>query len=290
MNTGSFPAYATYDQTTLDAQYNPRAAVPDHAAIFARHARMSEEARRHFSCRLDVAYGSSDAERLDIFPAQQSGAPVVVYFHGGFWRSRDKADFSFLSRAFVPLGATLVLANYALCPAVNMDTLVGQCLKAIAWIQRHCTDFGGNSDRVFVAGHSAGAHIATMALIADAEGNGPMPKGFLKGGTAISGLFDLEPVRRTHVNGDLRLTHEQAERNSPLRQLPIRSAPLVIAVGQLETDEFRRQSEEFGHAWRERGLPGELLEVSDQHHYTILDVLLDPTSQLTLAIRQQLGI
>lgn len=286
----SFQAYNTYDQATLDAQYNPRASVPDHVAIFERHAQMSEKARYHFPCRLDVAYGPSDAERLDIFPSEIKGAPVLIYFHGGFWRSRDKADFSFLSRAFVPLGATLVLVNYALCPAVSMDTLIGQCFKAIAWTQRHCTEFGGDSERVFVAGHSAGAHIATMALIADAEGSGPMPKGYLKGGTAISGLFELEPVRRSYVNSDLRLTPEQVERNSPWRHLPNRSAPLVVTVGQLETAEFRRQSLEFGEAWTERGLPGETFEVPHHHHYTILDVLLDPTSRLMNAMRQQIGI
>lgn len=290
MQPTSLAAYVTYDQTTLDAQYNPRAAVPDHRGIFERQARMSAEVREQFGCRLDLSYGPSDAERLDVFLAQEKDAPVLIYFHGGYWRSRDKSDFSFLARAVVPFGAHLVMVNYALCPAVDMDTLVSQCMDAIAWTRRQCGDFGANPDRVFVAGHSAGAHIAVMALIADGQEKSRWPTGFLKGGTAISGLFDLEPVRRCYVNEDLRLTPEQVERNSPLRHLPDRAPPLIVAFGQNETDEFRRQSIEFGNAWRERGLPVEIFEEPDQNHYTILDVLLDPASSLARSIRQQLGL
>jgi len=288
MTTPRFPAYESYDQAALDATYNPRAVVADHATFFQRHARLSEAARRDLPCRLDLAYGPTPAERVDVFPGA-AGGPILVYFHGGYWRSRDKADFSFVAQAWAPLGVTVVMANYALCPAVDMDTLIAQCRAAMGWTRTHARDLGGDGDRIFVAGHSAGAHIAVMMLLADQAGTiAPAP--FLRGGTAISGLYDLEPVRRSYVNADLRLTPEQALRNSPIRHLPRQAPPLILTAGDVETAEFRRQSLDFAAAWQAAGLACESFEIPRHHHYSILDDFTDPQSGLVRSMREQIGV
>ncbi|MFQ5983620.1 MAG: alpha/beta hydrolase, partial [Woeseiaceae bacterium] len=157
-----------YDRTALDAQYNARAAVPEHVEIVERWQRDGAVVRSEFAAHLDIAYGPSDAEKLDVFPARGPGpAPVQVFFHGGYWMSRNKSNFSFLARTFVPAGAVFVSVNYALLPTVDMDELVRQCRVAVAWTHDNIAAHGGDPDRIFVSGHSAGGHIVAMLMATD---------------------------------------------------------------------------------------------------------------------------
>ena len=155
---------ATRHQEWLDAQYNNRARVPDHPQIFGRWAAASALARDRLSRRLDVAYGAAAGETLDVFPATRADAPVLVFIHGGWWRSLDKFDHSFVAPTFVHAGAMVVVPNYDLCPAVSIATIVMQMVHALAWTYRNAALYGGDPKRIVVVGHSAGAHLAAMML------------------------------------------------------------------------------------------------------------------------------
>ncbi len=168
---------ARHDSAWFDAQYNNRARVHEHPEILARWSRASALSRDSLSRRIDVAYGSGPAEKLDIFPTTSANAPVLVFIHGGWWRTLDKSEQSFIAPAFVHAGAMVVLPNYDLCPKVGIDDIAMQMVRALAWIWRNAALYGGDPNRIVVAGHSAGGHLASMVLCCDwkAVGN-DLPK------------------------------------------------------------------------------------------------------------------
>ena len=151
----------------FDAQYNNRARIPEHPAILREWDERSHHARASVACTLDLAYGAEPSERLDVFAPRATGAPVLVYIHGGYWRALDKRDQSFVAPPFVAAGAMVVLPNYALCPAVRIEHIVLQLVRALAWVWRHAAEHGGDRSRIVVAGHSAGGHLAAMMLACD---------------------------------------------------------------------------------------------------------------------------
>ena len=263
--------YRDFDQAELDAAYDARSTAPDPEATIGRWAAATRTARESHRFEADIAYGPTDMEKLDIFPADSGPAPVLLFFHGGYWRGLDKAAFGFLADSFVPLGVTLVVVNYALCPTVDMDEIVRQCRAATAWVHANAAKFNGDPERIFLSGHSAGGHLAAMTAITDWPDFAGLPADLVKGTCAISGLFELEPVRLSEVNADLHLTPESAHRNSPHFLLPENSAPLVLAVGNSETNEFCRQTVDFAAARQARGLPTELLELDGHEHFSVMD-------------------
>jgi arylformamidase len=276
MRTRSDPAW-------LDAQYNNRARIPDHPAILERWAAASLAAREGSAGALfDQRYGEGPNETLDIFPpagrVADGGAPVLVFIH---WRALDKADFSFVAPAFNAAGALVVVPNYALCPAVTIEQIALQTAAAVAWTWRHAARFGGDVARIAVAGHSAGGHLVAMMLscrwkqIADDQPAQP-----LTGGLAISGLYDLEPIRRTpFLQGDLRLTPASVARLSPAFFPRPRAAPLFAVAGGDESEEFLRQNRLIRDVWGPTAVPVcETLPAAN--HLSVLAGLADPAARL----------
>ncbi|MFQ5521753.1 MAG: alpha/beta hydrolase [Candidatus Methylomirabilia bacterium] len=278
-----------YDQKGLDREYDNRGKVAGSADYLASYAKESEAVRAECDCRLDVRYGSSPSETLDVFPSSGSSpAPIQVFIHGGYWRALDKADFSYVARAFQRAGAAVVVINYALIPAVDMDELVRQCRAAIAWVYENAGSFGGDPGRLFISGHSAGGHLVAMLMSTDWPAL--LPPDLIKGGCGISGLYDLEPIRLCFLNEELKLTPAEARSNSPVHLVPERSGPLLLAVGALEGPEYHRQTDDLAAAWRSRGLVCEVMDMPDLHHYSIVAQLIDPASELTRAILRQMGL
>lgn len=264
----------------LDRQYNARAAIPDHPRIFARWAGHSAAVRARLRCEPDYYYGSTPGETLDLFPAHNSASPLLVFIHGGWWRSLDKSDFSFLAPHFVDAGVSLAAVNYTLAPQAGIEEIVRQILRACAWCWRNAPGLGADPNRIYVAGHSAGAHLAAMMLAADWPAYArDLPKDLLRGGLAISGLYDLEPVSRTpFLQSDLRLSAADAQRVSPVRYMPARSVPLHTAIGERESDEFRRQTQLVRQAWPH--CAASHLALPGCNHLTVVDELADPRSPL----------
>lgn len=276
------------DPAWLDAQYNARALIPDHPAIFARWAEASRVAREGSRAAVcDLPYGSGPGETLDVFPAAAPHAPVLVFIHGGYWRSLDKSDHSFVAPSFNSDGAMVVVPNYALCPAVTVEQIALQMTAAVAWVWRNAARFGGDPGRIALAGHSAGGHLVAMMLSCRWKQVGAdLPAMPVTGGLAISGLFDLEPIRRTpFLQADLHLTPASVARLSPAFFPRPRGVPLYAVAGNDESEEFIRQNKLIRDVWGPTAVPVcETLPAAN--HLTVLASLADPAGRLhDLALR-----
>jgi arylformamidase len=273
--------YRDYDQEALDAQYNNRKRFPDYIDRFKAWTEWSAATRGKLKSHLDVAFGDGAKEKLDIVPAPGRGAPVYVFVHGGYWYSLDKSDFSYVAAGMVPHGVMTVVNNYALAPAVDMDAIVRQNRAAMAWLYRHAADYGGDPNRIYACGHSAGGHLVCMMLATDWPAFSPgLPKEVVKGACAVSGLFDLEPIRRSYLNETLCMTPEMAARNSPLRQTYPTQAPLLLVLGADESEEYHRQTDIMAAFWRAHDGPTEVIVPENLDHFSIVDSLLDPNADL----------
>jgi arylformamidase len=281
--------------TWYDAQYNNRARIPEHPAILAHWAEASARALAQPGWTLDLAYGDAPAERLDILrPAHTpsgAGARVLVYIHGGYWRALDKRDHAFVAPPFAQAGALVVLPEYTLCPAVSVDHIVLQMVRALAWVHRHAAAHGGDPGRIVVAGHSAGGHLATMLLACDWRAVAPeLPADLVKAALSVSGVYDLEPLRHApFLAPDLGLTAASALRLSPAAMPPPARGTLVAAVGAQESEEFLRQQDAIAGAWGKR-VVRETLRVPGRNHMDVLHELADPLSRTHRAGLALLGL
>jgi acetyl esterase/lipase len=270
--------YRGMDRAALDAAYNNGAAVglARRDRYVADRTARSDALRRRLGGRLDLRYGDGARQRLDLFPCGTAGAPMLAFVHGGYWQMNDKEPSTFLGEGLLPAGINLALVEYTLAPAARLDQIVAEVRAAVAWLIDHAQALGGDPRRVFVAGHSAGGHLTAMAM-ADAR---------VAGGIAISGIYDLAPIRLNYLNEKLGLDAAEAARNSPILHLPSRSAPLVVAVGLGELPELIRQSEEYAAAWLARGLPGRYLPLAGHDHFSILEELARPGGRLLAALEE----
>ncbi|HEX6709071.1 MAG TPA: alpha/beta hydrolase [Rubrobacter sp.] len=277
-------------QEELDDQYNLNMIFPEAAASYEAFCENeSKKVRLELDHRLDVPFGPTLAEHVDLYPAGEK-APVLIYVHGGFWYLRTSKEFGFAARGPVSAGVATVVTNYALCPWVKVDEIVRQARAAVAWVYHNAPGFGGDPGRIHVAGHSAGGHLVAMLLATDWEGEYGLPDDIVKGATAISGLFDLAPFPYTFLQPKLQLTWDQVLRNSPILRLPDSAPPLLVAYGEDETDEFKRQSEEFFETWKAKGLECERLVLPGKNHYDVIDGFLDAGSPLCAAILKRMSL
>jgi arylformamidase len=278
-----------YDQAALDREYNNSGKIPNAAEYLAWYPGESARTRETLPARLDLRYGPHPGEALDIFLPEGGGPwPVHVFVHGGYWRSLDKQDFSFVAHGLQPAGVLVAVVNYALVPSVDMDELVRQVRASVAWLHRNVEALGGDRDTITVSGHSAGGHLTAMLMSTDWERFAGLPPDVVKAGCGISGLYDLEPIRLSYLNQTLGLTMETARRNSPVHLVPAAAGPLLLAVGEKEGDEYHRQSEALAAAWRRRGLPVEVIDMAGHDHFSIVTELGQPGTPLGRAILGQI--
>jgi arylformamidase len=256
----------------LESEYNNRAKVPEHGAIMAGWKEDAAAFRAaHAYADIALKYGPSDRQIMDIFwPGTGREAPLAMFIHGGYWQALDKDWFSHLAIGFLAHGIALALPSYDLCPQVSLDVLTDQLRDAASFlITRH----GRN---VYATGHSAGGHLTAMLLATDfAARNVP---GRVFGGYAISGLFDLEPLIHTSINTALTLDAAQARALSPL-YLPAPEGRLRAFVGDLEGQEYARQSREIAAAWG-----GTWGLIPGANHFTAIAPLSAPDSEMMQTI------
>ena len=264
-------------------QYNARAAIPDHPQIFSRWQTDSALARRTHAGVLDVAFGESDGERLDFFPATKRGAPLLVFIHGGWWRSLDKSDFTFVVPPFLAAGCNVALTNYTLAPHASLEEITRQQLRALAWLYRNADQYEFNRERIIVAGHSAGAHLAAMMMAAQWSVFGEdLPTDLIKGGILMSGLYDLDPIRYAEfVNVDLKITPENALHLSPGFMPLSHAIPFITAVGDEESDEFKRHTALLSKNWQASHTADVLMP--EINHLTICDAFANEEHALCKA-------
>jgi arylformamidase len=268
-------------QEQIDAQYDPGLPVADRAVAMRHYAERSAHARATLRCALGVPYGPTRAETLDIFPAEQPGAPVFVFIHGGYWRALSAGDFGCVALGLQRRGVTVVVPDYALCPGVTLDEIVRQARAACAWVLRHIGEHGGDPARVAVGGSSAGGHLAAMCLQTEWARDYGLPADPFAGAVLASGLYDLAPLRFSYLQPKIQLTEELVRRCSPAL-LPMRSCatPVLMTWGGREQAEFARQSLAWRDAWRAAGNRVELLDQPAADHFTAIHGFEDPDSAL----------
>jgi len=263
----------------VEREYNLRAAFPDHPQWFARWAADSEAARARLEGCLNLRYGSGPRQTVDLFPAAQPRG-ALLFIHGGYWRALDKSDHAFVAPPLVAQGIGVAVINYDLCPDVSIARIVDECREGVAWLRREGTRYGVPAERLVVAGHSAGGHLAAMLVATDWSALGSPSA--LAGAVAVSGVFDLEPLVQVSFNADLKLDRARARAVSPIHLRPRSSVPMLCAAGADETSEFIRQSWLLWERWPEchpHGRHGPLF-VPERHHFSVVSDLGDPASEL----------
>lgn len=286
-------------QAQIDAQYNPSLGLAPGAAPMQALQAQAGEARQRLRCTLDVPYGPTLAETLDIFPADlpqvphAPHAPVLVFLHGGYWRALSSKDFSGVALGLVPRGVTTVVVNYALCPAVTIDEITRQCRAALAWVLRnigaHGGTPGGDASRVAIAGHSAGAHLAAMALNTPWQADYGLPDDPFAAGLLFSGLYDLAPLRYSYLQPMVQIDEGVVQRQSPLRHVRRCATPVWCTWGSAESAEFARQSATQHAAWLAAGNSGRLEAMDNADHFSVIAGLCNPASPACDWLVENLG-
>ncbi len=276
-------------QAQIDAQYNPSLPLADQAAPGRHFAEKAQQARSQLRCELDVPFGPTLAETLDIFPAARPNAPVFVFIHGGYWRALSSKDFSGVALGLHAAGITTVVINYALCPFVSIDEITRQSRAAVAWTLRNIGRYGGDPSRVAVGGHSAGGHLAAMCLQTQWDRDYGLPRDPLAGAILVSGLFDLEPLRYTYLQPQIQLDDGIIRRNSPAFSVRPCKTPVWVTWGGAETSEFARQASIFHQGWLAAGNQALLQEQMGADHFTVIHGFEDAQSPLCQWLGKTLG-
>ncbi len=274
----------------LNLQYLPRLTVKNVEGYLERSAARSARLRRKIDCEIDVAYGNTAGQKLDVFPARRKGAPVHVFIHGGYWRSLDKHVYSHVAGPMVAAGATVILVNYDLCPKVNITEIVRQVRRSLVWTWRYVARYNGDRKRIHVSGHSAGGHLTGMMLATDWKKFAGLPNDLIKGSAPLSGLFDIRPHRLSQLQPDIRLTQKEAVAMSPMFLPPVAKGPSIVAVGGIEPNLFHWQSLEYAARLRLHGVRAEYVSTPGDNHFDITDRLGNAHDPLTKAMIAQMGL
>ena len=249
------PAYKGFGQDEMEYQYNPRVSVPEYPELAKMRAAQARKVRDRDET-VNTSRGRHARELLDIYAADKPAGPVLVYIHGGYWRSGSKEDNCNFVPTFTQRGATVVLVEYDLCPQVTVSDIVRQTRSAIAWTYKNIVRYGADPAKLFIAGHSAGGHLTAMALVQE----------------------------------NVRMTPEIAAANSPLIHPPRVMCPLLVAVGGAEPKGWQQMSEDYFQFAKQHGMNATYLVEPDANHYTMSEHLLDDRRPLTQAMIRQLGL
>jgi arylformamidase len=276
------------NQAEIDDAYDPSRGLPDPGAYVRHFDERSRLARETLPCVQNIPFGATRAETLDIFPAAQPDAPVFVFIHGGYWRAFSSKEFSCVALGLHALGITTVVTNYALAPQVSIDEITRQTRAALAWVLRNIGQYGGDENRVGIGGHSAGAHLAAMALQTRWAVDYGLPDDPFKAAVLVSGLFDIMPLRYSYLQPKIQLDDGVVRRNSPLFTLRACSTPVRLSWGEAESAEFARQSTSFNEAWQRVGNQSVLAPLRDANHFSAIFGFEDASSALCQWIAENL--
>ena len=280
------------DQAELDAAYDQIKYAPNLPQIVKRYATNSEAVRSRLGAPRRYAYGATPIEALDVYVTRRANAPINIFIHGGAWRGGLAKDSAYPAELFVHAGAHYVVPDFINVIEANgsLMPMAEQVRRAVAWVYRNAQSFGGNPDRIYVSGHSSGAHLAGVVLVTDWRKDFSLPADTVKGGLCCSGMFDLKPVRLSARSSYVKFTDETEQALSPQRHLDRLTVPVVLAYGTLETPEFQRQSRAFADAVKAAGKPVQLLVGEGYNHFEIPETLASPYGLLGRAVLAQMNL
>lgn len=280
------------DQQALDDAYDQSKYAPNLAQVVKRYGTNSEAVRTRLGAPKRLAYGPTAIEGADLYPTRRPNAPVHVFIHGGAWRSGMAKDYAFQAELFVQAGAHFVTVDFNNVVETGGDLLsmADQVRRAVAWIYRNAATFGGDPQRLYISGHSSGAHLAGVVMVTDWEKDFGLPRDVVKGGILCSGMYDLKPVRLSARSSYVRFTDDMEHKLSTQRHLDKLAAPVIVAHGTLETPEFQRQTREFAAAVRAAGKPVELLVADGYNHFEVIETMASPYGLLGRAALAQMKL
>lgn len=286
-------------QDDIERQFNPRAWATDVEAQHALRGKLSAAARARLKGEFNVAYGDTPRQALDIYfadkyadkhtdkRANEDSAPIVVYLHGGYWRVGEKEKQAILAEPLVQAGFPVVMLGTDLCPAASLDTIVAQVMRGIVWSAQNAQRIGGDGRRIYLYGHSAGAHLAAMGLAEDWTRYG-LPADLICGATMVSGIYDVEPVLHISVNDLIRLTPDRVNALSPQFHPPLRPVPLVLAAGGEEAPGWVAQTHEYATLCERAGCKVEVIIVPHEGHFSTIPMQADVRHPINQAMLRQL--
>lgn len=279
------------DQQQLDDAYDQIVYAPNRDQVGKRRVANSKNTRALLGMPERVAYGPSEIEKLDIYRASQSNAPVNIFVHGGAWRANHGADYAFLAEPFVNAGAHYVILDFTNVDEAggSLFPMVEQVRRAVGWVFRNARSFGGDPTRLYLTSHSSGSHLAGCVVTHDWRKEN-LPLDILKGATLSSGMYDLKPVRLSKRSKYVRFTDEMEEALSSQRHIEKLHTPLILAHGTYETPEFQRQTRDFYAAVKAAGKPVELIVGEGYNHFEMLETLGNPYGLLGRAVFAQMGL
>jgi arylformamidase len=266
------------DQKELDDAYDQTVYAPNQPLVARRRNLASEAARRRLDPAERYAYGETEMEKLDIYKTKKPNAPINIYIHGGAWRNGAAKDFAAPAEMFVQAGAHFVVVDFVQVGDTGGDLMpmIRQVRSAVAWVYKNASRFDGDRERLYVTGHSSGAHLSGCTLVTDWQKEFGVPPDIIKGGLLVSGMYDLKPVRLSKRSKYVNFTDEIEEALSSQRHLDKLNAPIMVAYGDQETPEFQRQGREFAAAVQAAGKPVELIVGEGFNHFEMQETLANP--------------
>jgi len=280
------------DQAELDDAYDQSVYAPNGRQISARNATNSELARQRLGPPRRAAYGPSEIEKLDIYIAKRTNAPINLFIHGGAWRSGNARDFGYAAEMFVGAGAHFVVPDFVKAQDAggSLFAMVEQVRRAVAWTHRNAATFGGDPNRLYVSGRSSGAHLGGVVATTDWKKDFWLPADTVKGYTLSSGMYDLRAPRLSKRGNYVKFTDEMEQALSPQRLLDRVVAPIVLLYGSLETPEFKRQTREFAEALKNAGKQVKLVYAEGYNHYEVAETIANPYGFVGRAILEQMAL
>jgi arylformamidase len=263
-----------------ERQYSPSSCVAAIKPFLEAYVARSREAEMLFRCQKNLLWGERPDETFDYFPAASAAAPLLVYIHGGYWQEHSKDESLFAAPDCVANGIAFAAIDYTLAPRARLGTIVEQCRRAIASLHRQAGTLGFDARRIYVSGSSAGAHLAAMLLVAGWQAAYGLAEDVVSGGVLLSGIYDIEPLIGTYIDVALHLTAEDAAQLSPLGLRLGRPVKTIVAWGDNETGEFKRQSRAFAAALESSGFPVSAFELAGTNHFDIVFGLANPENVL----------
>jgi arylformamidase len=280
-------AWRSWPLARREKEYSPSSCIPSLAPLLAAYADRSNEAEQRFTSRKNLRWGDKPGETCDFFPAGSAAAPLLLFIHGGYWQELSKNESLFAAPDCVSNGIAYAAIDYTLAPHASLETIVEQCRRATGWFYRQAAVLGFDRRRLYVAGSSAGAHLAAMLLASGWQAAVGLSDDVVAGAILLSGIYDIEPLIGTYIDAALHLTIADAATLSPIR-LPLgRPVRTIVAWGEHETGEFKRQSGWYASRLAAAGFPVSSFEVAGANHFDIvfgLAARLSPLGRATLEL------
>jgi len=280
------------DQKELDDAYDQSVWAPNQEDMRRRRSLASERALARLGPPKRVAYGPTEIEKLDIYRTERANAPIHIFIHGGAWRSGLAKDSAFPAEMFIAAGAHYVVPDFVWVQNVggNLGVMADQVRRAVAWVYKNAASFGGDPNRLYLAGHSSGGHLAGVVLMTDWLRNFSLPPDIIKGGLLISGMYDLEPVRLSKRSNYVNFDDATVQTLSSQRHLDKLNAPVIVAYGTRESPEFQRQGRDFAAVVKAAGKPVELIMGEGFNHFEMQETLGNPFGLAGRAALEQMQL